>query len=250
MTMESETPAAFAPEPSPPPPIVGPVGTETEPDFPYPPQDLIDSDGEPLETHWHADEIRLLLDVIYCHFQGREDFYAGGNMFIYFNREQARNRDYRGPDFFFVNGGVKRMPMRRYWAIWDEAGRYPDVIIELMSGTTRREDLTVKKDLYEKTFRTHEYFAYDPDSRELRGWRLNGTYEPIDADSRGWLWSEELGLWLGLWQGFFLGHEMPWLRFFHADGRLVPTFAEAAQQRADALAGELAQLRAQTQKNP
>jgi Uma2 family endonuclease len=268
--MESETSPAFAPEANPAAPIVGPVGSENEAPFPYPPQDLIESDGEPLESHWHADEINLLLDVVNCHFQGREDYYAGGNMFIYFNREQARNLDYRGPDFFFVNGGVKRTPMRRYWAIWDEGGRSPDVVVELLSQTTKQGDLTIKKDIYEKTLKTHEYFAYDPDSRELLGWRLGKTYAPIEPDVRGWLWSEQLGLWLGFWQGFYLGYDLLWLRFFDADGRVVPTFAETARQkadaaeqqlsiarqqadaekqRADALAAELAQLRAQMQKN-
>ncbi|NJR69808.1 MAG: hypothetical protein HC771_14955 [Synechococcales cyanobacterium CRU_2_2] len=32
----------------------------------------------------------------------REDFFMGANLTIYFSREQLKNRDYRGPDFFLV----------------------------------------------------------------------------------------------------------------------------------------------------
>jgi Uma2 family endonuclease len=253
--MPTETPALPTSIVSPP----APPQPERVEDFPYPPTDLIDSDGEPLESHWHVDEINLLCDVVHCHFQQRDDFYAGGNMFIYFNRQQARDRDYRGPDFFFVNGKVSRTPMRRYWAVWDEGGRYPDVIIELMSKTTKNEDLTTKKEIYEKTFKTHEYFCFDPDTQQLIGWRLSGAYKTIEPNERGWLWSEVLGLWLGIWQGEYMGYHLPWLRFFDSNGSPVPTFgeaakqqaeaakqqAEAARQRADALAAELAQLKAQ-----
>src|SRR5690349_6825156 len=70
---------------------------------------LIESDGIPLESHWHVLQIHLLIDSISYWFRFRDDFYAGGNMFIYFSEEQARNRDYRGPDFFYVDG-VNRWP--------------------------------------------------------------------------------------------------------------------------------------------
>ncbi len=275
MATDSTGPSAAAASPPSTPTFSPPERIE---DFPYPPTDLLESDGEPLESHWHVDEISLLLDVVYCHFQHRDDFYAGGNMFIYFNREQARNLDYRGPDFFFVNGKVSKTPMRRYWAIWDEGGRTPDVIIELMSKTTKTEDLTAKKEIYEKILKTYEYFCYDPDMHELHGWRLSGHYKAIEPNERGWLWSEELGLWLGIWQGEYLGFNLPWLRFFDDNGKAIPTFgeaarenadlekqraeaekqraeaetqrAEAAEQRAEALAAELAQLKAQLPRKP
>jgi hypothetical protein len=31
----------------------------------------------------------------------RQDYFVGGNMFIYYSRRQVRNRDFRGPDFFW-----------------------------------------------------------------------------------------------------------------------------------------------------
>jgi Uma2 family endonuclease len=233
--------------------------------FPFPRVKLIESDGEPLESDWHVRAIQLLIDVVSYHLRGRDDFYCGGNMFIYYSEKQARNRDYRGPDFFFVQG-VPRLPMRPYWAVWDEEGRYPDVIIELLSATTAKVDRTTKKDIYEKTFHTHEYYCYDPDAQRLEGWRLiNHRYEPIAPNDQGWLWCEELGLWLGPWEGKFQDNPATWLRFYDAAGKLGPTFAEGAQdeaeaerqraeaerqraeaerQRAEAAEAELAQLRA------
>lgn len=64
--------------------------------------ELPDEDGEPLESNWHQLQINLLGDALDQHWQGRTDFFAGGNMFVYYSLEQARNRDYRGPDFFVV----------------------------------------------------------------------------------------------------------------------------------------------------
>jgi Uma2 family endonuclease len=186
-----------------------------------------------LESAWHRDEINLLVELVRQHFDDRDDFFAGGNMFIYYNLEQARNREYRGPDFFYVKG-ADRFRLRPYWAVWEEGGKFPNVIIELLSPTTAREDRTTKKDLYETTFATPDYFLYDPDTRHLEGWRLrNGRYTAIPPDERGWLWSEELGLWLGTWDGAFQSQTATWLRFFDAQGQLVPLYGEKAAQRAE-----------------
>ena len=64
--------------------------------------ELLESDGEKLETEWHRIVINLLLECLHNHLRGRNDYYANGNSFIYYSETQARNRDYRGPDFFFV----------------------------------------------------------------------------------------------------------------------------------------------------
>src|SRR5262249_28089908 len=119
---------------------------------------------------------------------------------------------------------------------------------------------TTKKDLYERVFRTPDYFCYDPDTHQLQGWRLNKSmrYEALAANERGWLWSEELGLWLGTWSGKYQGDRATWLRFYDGEYRLVLTASEAEQQgaaaehqRADAtatkletVAAELARLKA------
>jgi Uma2 family endonuclease len=207
--------------------------------------ELVSEDGENLETDWHVRNINLLIEVVTCHLHGRTDFYVGGNMFIYFNLEQARNRDFRGPDFFFV-WGASLEPMRPHWAVWHEGGHYPDVIIELLSPRTASEDRGPKKKVYETIFHTSDYFCYDPQAKGLDGWHLvDGGYQTLPSSERGWLWCEQLALWLGTWEGKYQEHQATWLRFYTPDGKVVPTFAEAEQQRADAAEAELARLRAQ-----
>ena len=51
------------------------------------PFDLIYSDGEPLETEWHTEQIPLLKEVTRQAMAegGRSDFFAGGNMFVYYS---------------------------------------------------------------------------------------------------------------------------------------------------------------------
>ncbi len=103
---------------------------------------------------------------------GREDYLAGGNMLIYYSSKPARNRDFKGPDVF-ITLNVDGTKERQGWVVWEEEGRYPDVMIELMSPATATEDLGNKKKLYEQTFKTGHYFFYDPFAPEyLQGWKL------------------------------------------------------------------------------
>jgi Uma2 family endonuclease len=200
----------------------------------FPKIELPSEDGLPLESNWHRSQINLLLESVRQHWTGRSDFFAGGNMFVYYSMQQVRNRDYKGPDFFVVKNvdGTKDRPS---WIVWEEDGRFPDVIVELISPTTADVDLGSKKDLYEQTFKTPEYYCYDPDSRRLLGWRLEKRfpYTPITPND-GRLWSEELNAWLGLWESEYQGIHAPWIRLFSVDGNLQPTAAEAERARAEA----------------
>ena len=202
---------------------------------PMPPTDLIFDDGEPMESNRHRIAINVLIRSINQAWAERNDFFAGGNMFIYFSRSQAKNRDFRGPDFFVVLD-VDDSTSRQGWVVWDEGGRYPDVIVELLSDTTAETDLTTKKDLYERVFKTANYFVFDPfNPASLQGWELANQqrYQDIQPDERGWLWSSALGLWLGTWDGTIDRETATWLRFYDSSGNLVPLPEEAAQQRAN-----------------
>ena len=201
------------------------------PDFPE--LDLPEEDDEPLESDWHRLQINLLVDIVRQHWQGRTDFFVSGNMFVYFSLEQARNRDYKGPDFFVVKN-VDGSRERRKWEAWNEGGRYPNVIVELMSPSTASIDLGSKWELYAATFRTPEYFCYDPLARRLYAWRLgNGHYTPMQADENDRFWSTQLEAWVGVADSEYLGLRTIWLRLFDHDGSLLPTTAEAARQEAD-----------------
>ncbi len=204
---------------------------------PQPPTDLIFDDGEPLESNRHRIAMNVLIEGIYAAWPDRDDYFAGGNMFVYYSEAQVRNRDFRGPDFF-VALNVDGNKERQGWVIWQEGGRYPDVIVELMSPSTARVDLVEKKELYERTFRARHYFVYDPfDPDSLQGWQRSAQgYRELEPDERGWLWCEALGLWLGVWQGTLVRETAPWLRFYDAAGNLVLLAEERAlleQRRAE-----------------
>ncbi len=149
-------------------------------------------------------------------------------MFVYFSDRQEFNRDFRGPDFFVVNGGVERDKERVSWVAWEENSRLPDAIIELLSPKTKAIDRGEKKDLYEKRLKTHEYFCFDPATDLLEGWRLeNGKgYVAIPLEPAGGMWSQELKVFLNRWDGKYLDLNGRWLRFFRND-KVLLTFKES-----------------------
>jgi Uma2 family endonuclease len=211
--------------------------TPVEPDWepPMPPTDLIFDDGEPLESNRHRIAMNVLIRSLQQVWSDRNDFFTGGNMFVYYSSDQAMNKDFRGPDFFAVLN-VDGTKERQGWVVWLEAGRYPDVIVELMSPSTARIDKGKKKDLYQRTFRTPDYFVFDPfEPNAFQGWHLDGSggYQLLQPNDRGWLWCETLGFWLGTWEGTIDREKAVWLRFYDTEGNLVLSPEEAERQKAE-----------------
>ena len=216
------------------------------------PFELVYDDGALLESDWHTQQLPFLKGLINqtMRERGRTDFHVGANVFVYYSKEQAREvfeeekkglekRAYRGPDVFWVGGVPKRK--RQAWVSWEEEGRLPDVIFEMLSPSTASKDRGEKREFYEQVFRTTEYFLYEPETGKLEGLRLiDRAYRTIAPDDKGRLWSSQLGVFVGLWHGTVEGEEDDWVRLFRPDGTLVPTHEE----RADEMAAELARLRA------
>ncbi|MCA2811409.1 MAG: Uma2 family endonuclease [Microcystis sp. M090S1] len=194
------------------------------PEVTCPPTDLW-SDEPPLESDLHLQQIIILLSCLELLWQEKNDYYASGNLTIYYNEEQLKKRDFCGPDFFVVLDTEKRP--RKSWVVWGEQGKYPNVIVEILSDSTANIDRNNKKILYQNTFRTPNYFWFDPNTLELQGFTiLEGQYQAISANDRGYLWSEQLGLYLGIFERK--------LRYFTVDGQLVPTPQEAELQQRQA----------------
>lgn len=227
------------------------------------PFELIESDGKPLENSLHLVQMSLLTHLIGRAMaeQGRTRFFTAANTFVYYSVQQAQEvyrevtqnlpeRAFRGPDIYFVDDVDPRD--RGHWVGWEEDGRLPDVIFELLSPSTKHKDRTKKKDLYARVFGTEEYYLYDWSGRKLEGNRLvpGGVYRPMVPDAQGRFWSEQLGAFVGLWDGVWDRHEYTWIRLFHSDESLVLTKDEAAEQRAEAAEAELARLRALLDRAP
>lgn len=196
-------------------------------DIVFPPGDLY-SDEPPLESELHLRQLLLLIRCLELWWNDRQDFYTFGNLTIYYSPRQLKSEYFRGPDFFVVLGTERKT--RKSWVVWEEDGKYPNVIVELLSSSTAKIDRGLKKQIYQDTFRTPDYFWFDPDSLEFQGFRLmGGQYQPLQPDPQGWLWSQQLELYLGI-------HQRQ-LRFFTPQGQLIPTpeeLAEAAQQQVEA----------------
>jgi Uma2 family endonuclease len=229
--------------------MIASLSTSTE--IFLPTQDTLPcDDGVPMETQRHKLQMDMLIDTLLPWLEQRENGYVGGNMFIYFSSAQVRNQDFKGPDFFAVLGVPKNE--RKSWVVWEE-GKAPDVVIELLSESTIKEDKTEKKQIYQDRLRVPEYFWYDPfDSKDLAGFALkNGIYEAIALDDRERLISHQLDLALVRWQGLYKGVEAVWLRWETPEGVLLLTpqeLADRAQQKAQQAQQEAQQAQHEAQQ--
>jgi Uma2 family endonuclease len=203
-----------------PPSVSEEIVNTTSDDIQWPPTNLY-SDEPPLESDFHRNQINLLIRLLKYWWQDRLDFYISGNLTVYYSTQQLKKRDFRGPDIFVVLGAEKKD--RCSWTIWAEGGKYPNVVIELLSSDTATVDKGTKKDLYQDVWRVPNYFWFHPETMEFAGFHLlSGRYEALAPTDSGWLWSEQLKLYLGI-------HERQ-LRWFSAEGQLIPLPEEAKQQ--------------------
>ncbi|MDD1419194.1 Uma2 family endonuclease [Dolichospermum sp. ST_sed1] len=196
----------------------------------------LESDEPPLESSLHLQQMLLLIQCLnwwWRDINKINNYFAAGNMTIYYSPRQIKTKDFRGPDFFLVLDTEDRD--RNNWVIWEEGGKYPNLIIELLSPSTASTDKGLKKQIYQDIFRTPEYFWFNPQNLEFAGFILfGGTYQPIEPNPQGLLWSQQLNLYLGVHDGK--------LRYFMPEGQLMLTpeeygiqqtqLAEEANQRA------------------
>ena len=193
---------------------------DTMEDVIFPPTDLY-SDEPPLETDLHRLQMTLLIQCLEWVWRERNNFYASGNLTIYYSPRQRKSEQFRGPDFFVVLD-TERKP-RKSWVVWEEDGKYPNVIVEILSSATADTDRGLKKQIYQDIWRTPNYFWFDPDTLEFKGFELlGGRYQELAPNEAGWLWSPQLELYLGVYNSK--------LRLFTPQGELIPTPEEAAQQ--------------------
>jgi len=144
---------------------------------------------------------------------------VGGNKFVYYSLKQIHQQDFKCPDVFVV----MRVPSgeRKSWVVWEE-GKTPDLIIELLSESTAKEDKTNKKLLYQNQLKVAEYFWFDPfNPDDFAGFMINtGRYEDLPLENEHFF-SPLLGLNLVKWQGVYKDIEAIWLRWATLEGELL-----------------------------
>ncbi len=153
------------------------------------------SDGKPMaETHVHREDMIDVIQTLDDRYAGEPRVYVGGNLLLYY--EEGNRRKHVSPDVF-VTIGIDKEPPRDYYLVWIE-GKAPDVVIEITSKSTKREDKKKKFELYRDILKVAEYFLFDPTEDYLKpplqGFRLvDGEYAAIEPVG-GRLPSEVLGL--------------------------------------------------------
>lgn len=181
-----------------------------------------------MEGVFHVLTFFYLMSSLRWYWREKKNWFAIGNLSVFYpeysrraGRVVRKKLSFRGPDFFVALGVDPNRP-RNSWVV-EREGKYPDLIVEILSKSTAKKDRGEKKKIYERTFKTHEYFLFDPETKSIEGFRLvHERYAAIVPDVRGHLFSERLELSFGV-------HEEH-LRFFTPDGTLVPLPDEAATQ--------------------
>jgi Uma2 family endonuclease len=213
---------------------------------PPPGQDELPSEHEPMESLRHLAQMNMLIEQVSLAWADRRDYFVGGNMFVYFSELQSRGEKFRGPDFFVVLE-TDRDKVRKSWVAWQEGGKLPDVVIELLSPSTENIDRNEKKRIYERVWRTGHYVLFDIDTLTIEAFELvRGHYVPITPDRDGRIAIESMGMTLGTAPGKYWNETGTWLRWFDADGRVLPLQAEradTAEARVRALEAELERQR-------
>ncbi len=192
------------------------------------------SDGKPMaETEVHRVQMNDLIFSLNALLADEPRVYVGGNMMMYYT--PGNGREHVSADVF-VTFDVER-GIRERWMTWDEGGLFADVVFEISSPSTFKEDLGKKMRLYAR-LGVGEYYLYDPQRNNrppLAGYRLmDGQYEPM---------TRLVGV-----EGYrsdMLGAELrvigPWLRIIDpATGAPVPVPVELAAARDKAEAARLA----------
>ena len=196
-----------------------------------------DSDGDPMpETESHQQQLTDLKHACRALLAARTGVYVGGNHFLYYDRADSEHNV--APDVY-VAFGVGPGERECYFA-FDE-GVFPQLVIEVISRSSRAEDLGTKVALYEAQG-AEEYYVCDPRrkmrGRKLHAWRRAGeVLVPVLVGEDGRVHSALLGTDL-LMVGRFLRILDP------ATGQLVPTASEEATARMAAERARAAEARA------
>lgn len=225
-----------------------PASTESLPTMYDLPSESPEEPGLPDEFHgWQA---RLLSDTCCPPTYPTNRVFTAIDLNLYYDANHLNW--YKRPDWFLVVDVPKfyqEQDLRLSYVIWQEQVS-PLAVVELLSPGTEDEDLGLTEQqpnqpptkwrVYERILKVPYYFVFSRYNNELRVFRLvNRRYrEQILTEPRFWIPELELGI--GLWFGSYQDNQRRWLRWYDADGNLIPTpeererqAKEAAMQRAE-----------------
>ena len=206
---------------------------------------LPDSDGTFVKNFQEHPQSILLTESIWSKLEQLHpdgQFAIGQDSGIYWRITEPPQKGAEAPDWFYVANVPSTLDgqMRRSYVLWQEIVA-PSIVIEFVSGNGEEErDRTPYKGkfwVYEQAIRVPFYTIYEVRKSSLEVYHLlEGKYRLMSANERGHYYIPSLGVELGLWQGIYKNVELPWLRWWDDQGKLLPTPEEAIieeKQRAE-----------------
>ena len=213
-------------------------------------ESLVTEDDTPVDNLPSEKQQRLLTEPLYSSWAGPgggRPFLAAANVGVF---PEARNPAIVPDVLLSLDVQVHENwwdKEHRSYFVW-EFGKAPDLVVEIVSN--RKGEEIGKKRMRYARMGVGYYVVSDPLRQvmgdELRVFRLSGG----GYERQEWPWFPELGLGMTLWEGEFEGVRSRWLRWTDAQGELIPTGkqrAEQQQQRAEqeAAARQAAETRVQ-----
>jgi Uma2 family endonuclease len=222
---------------------------------------LPETDGSIVENFQEHPQGTLLTDCIKAVLQQRHpdgQYAIGHDSGIYWRITDPPLRGCKSPDWYYVPGVPPMLEgqFRRSYVLWQEIIA-PLIIIEIVSGDGSEErdrtPWTGKFWVYEQGIKAWYYAIFEGDPGRVEVCRLTSDgYELVPPNERGHYPIPPLGVELGIWQGVYDNCEVPWLRWWDAQGNLLPNSEErihalqqqtqAAEQKAERLAAQLRAL--------
>jgi Uma2 family endonuclease len=193
-------------------------------------QGLVTEDDTPVDNIASEKHQRLLTEALYSSWDGPgagRPFLAAANVGVF---ALARNPAIVPDVFLSLDVEVPQdwwQKEHRSYLLW-EFGKPPDVVIEIVSNTEGGE-ADEKRQKYAR-MRVIYYVIYDPLLQVMPDvltiYRLSGTGYERHSSSR----FPDIGLGVTLWDGTYEGKADTWLRWTDADGNLILTGKERAEQ--------------------
>jgi Uma2 family endonuclease len=193
-------------------------------------QSLVTEDDTPVDNMPSEKHQRLLTEALYSSWDGPgagRPFLAAANVGVF---PLARNPAIVPDVFLSLDVEVAQdwwQKEHRSYLLW-EFGKPPDVVIEIVSNTAGAE-ADEKRQKYAR-MRVSYYVIYDPLRQVMPDvltiYRLSGT----DYERQSSLRFPDIGLGVTLWDGTYEGKTDTWLRWTDADGNLILTGKERAEQ--------------------
>jgi Uma2 family endonuclease len=202
---------------------------------------LPESDGTFVKNFQEHPQSILLTDSLQPHLRQvfpDGQYCIGQDSGIYWRITDPPGRGVVAPDWFLVHGVPPTLGgrVRRSYVMWQELIA-PLIILEFVSGDgTEERDNTPwegKFWIYERVIRPAFYGIYEVTPGRIELYHLvDGKFELVRANERGHYPVASLRVELGIWEGTYQELQLPWLRWWDDQGRLLATGHERAERLA------------------